>query len=85
MSTLVVVGSKTATKAARPAKRPIHALIKSRRRELRLTQTELGERIGKHKSYVSHCERGVFAPSWRVQPTLAAALGLTVAELNGIA
>lgn len=79
------MASKRTTKGGETGRRPIHDLIRKKRQALQLTQSELGERIGKDKTYISHCERGVFAPGWRVQPTLAAALGLTVAQLNGIA
>lgn len=50
-----------------------------------MTQADLGRAIGKDRSWVWHWENGDFAPSWKMLPTVAAALSVSVAELTGLA
>ncbi len=55
------------------------------RREQKLTQAELGERAGLHRTYIADVERGARNPSLVTVATLANALGLKVSELFRIA
>lgn len=48
------------------------------RRQARLTQSELGQRIGTDKGYISKIERGIVVPSIAMFYKIAAAMGLTV-------
>lgn len=57
-------------------------------RELRdgkLTQKQLAERAGIHRTYLTRIEAGDENPSWRVIGDLADALGLRVSELTAAA
>lgn len=56
--------------------------IRKRRDELKLTQQEVGARMGEHPLYISRWERGS-APSLDNIKKLAAALETTVDELLG--
>ena len=53
------------------------------RKNARLTQAELAERIGADKSYISRIERGITVPTVATLYKIAAAMGLTV-ELKPI-
>jgi DNA-binding XRE family transcriptional regulator len=48
------------------------------RRDARLTQTELANRIGANKSYISRIEKGVIVPSAATFYRIVNALGLSV-------
>lgn len=47
----------------------------------RLSQSQLAERAGIHRTYLTRIEAGQENPSWRVLGDLAAALGLRLSEL----
>ena len=51
------------------------------RRELGISQEELADRAGLHRTYVSGVERGVRNPTLTVIEKLAQALGVTIAAL----
>ena len=53
------------------------------RKNAHLTQSELAQRIGANKSYISKVERGLIIPSVATLYKIAAAMGLTV-ELRPI-
>ena len=53
------------------------------RKNARLTQAELAERIGADKSYISRIERGITVPTVATLYRIATAMGLTV-ELRPI-
>ena len=53
------------------------------RKNAHLTQSELAQRIGANKSYISKVERGLIVPSVATLYKIAAAMGLTV-ELRPI-
>lgn len=53
------------------------------RKNARLTQAQLAERIGADKSYISRIERGLIVPSVSTLYRIAAAMGLSV-ELRPI-
>ena len=53
------------------------------RKNARLTQAELAERIGADKGYISRIERGITVPTVATLYKIAAAMGLTV-ELKPI-
>ena len=53
------------------------------RKSAQLTQSELAQRIGANKSYISKVERGLIVPSVATLYKIAAAMGLTV-ELRPI-
>ena len=55
--------------------------LQSRRRELGLTQSQLGEKLGVTDKAISRWERGVGFPDISLLEPLAAALGVTVVEL----
>lgn len=46
-----------------------------------LTQKQLAERAGIHRTYLTRIEAGQENPSWRVVGDIASALGLRVSEL----
>lgn len=69
------------TKRRRPL-RPIHARIKQLRLKRGLSQQALAKKCGLDKTTVSHWERGKSAPRWWLEPKVAAALDVTVDELN---
>jgi len=48
------------------------------RKEARITQAELAERIGADKSYISRIEKGITVPSVATFYRIASALGRTV-------
>lgn len=51
------------------------------RRDLGVSQEELADRAGLHRTYVSGVERGVRNPTLTVIEKLAQALGVTIAAL----
>ena len=53
------------------------------RKKARLTQTELADRIGVDKSYISRVERGITVPSVATLYKIVAALGFRI-ELQPI-
>ena len=53
------------------------------RKNAHLTQSELAQRIGANKSYISKVERGLIVPSVATLYKIAAAIGLTI-ELRPI-
>lgn len=53
-------------------------ILRNRRKELNLTQDELGERINKKRSYVSRVERGISDMQLSSLIQIAGALGLEV-------
>lgn len=59
--------------------------IKQRRRELGLSQEELGQRADIHMTWISHIESGRNNPAWGSVRRIAAALGLRVSELATLA
>lgn len=61
--------------------RAVHANIKRLREALDLTQAELGARVGRDKTVVSHWEMGKSAPALEILPAVAKALDVTVDEL----
>ena len=62
-------------------KRLFGTAIKSQRSELGISQEELAERAGLHRTYISDVERGVRNPSLESIEKLAAALDLSVSHL----
>ena len=56
-------------------------VVRRERQERRLTIKELGEKAGLSEIYVGEIERGQKYPSSRVLESLAAALGLDIADL----
>ena len=48
------------------------------RKNAHLTQSELAQRIGANKSYISKVERGLIVPSVATLYKIAAAMGLTI-------
>jgi len=59
--------------------------IRQLRRELDLTQADLGDKSGLHRTYIADVERGARNPSLLTVATLANALGLKMSELFRIA
>ena len=55
--------------------------VKTARRELGLSQEDFAERAGMDRTYISGIERGIRNPTLAVIARLAAALGISVAEL----
>lgn len=53
-------------------------IFQEARKAARLTQAELGARIGADKAYISKVERGLTVPSVATFYKLASAMGLTV-------
>ena len=56
-------------------------VLQVRRKQLGLSQEELGFRSGLHRTFVSQIERGVKSPSLRTLQTLASALDTQAAAL----
>lgn len=50
--------------------------VRKRRRQLKVSQEELGFRAGLHRTYISQIERGLKSPSLNVISVLAKALGI---------
>ncbi|MCH7472322.1 helix-turn-helix transcriptional regulator [bacterium] len=55
--------------------------VKSRRKELNLTQEDLSDLCGLHRTYISEVERGRRNPALVNIAKLAKALGMTASEL----
>jgi ribosome-binding protein aMBF1 (putative translation factor) len=73
------VGSATRTKAIEEAWEEYNAqILLDARKNARLSQAQLAERIGADKAYVSRVERGVIVPSIAMFYKIAAAMGLSV-------
>lgn len=53
-------------------------LLLDARKEAKITQSELADRIGKDKGYISRIERGIIVPSITTFAQIAAALGFAV-------
>ncbi len=56
-------------------------VVRKRRRELRLSQEDLGFRSGLHRTYISEIERGLKSPSLRAIVTIAKALDTKASTL----
>lgn len=56
------------------SKRPIGKIIRELREKSKLSQEELGERAGIHRTYVSQLERGVKSPTLTILEQIAEAL-----------
>ncbi len=73
------VGSATREKAIEEAWEDYNAqILLDARKNARLSQAQLAERIGADKAYVSRVERGVIVPSIAMFYKIAAAMGLSV-------
>jgi transcriptional regulator with XRE-family HTH domain len=68
-------------RADRDRARVVGARIRSRRRCLGLSQEELGERSGMHRTYVGQIERGEVMAGWAKLVDIAAALNVEVGTL----
>lgn len=78
------VGTQTRAEATAKAWEEYNAqILLDARKNARLTQAELAERIGADKSYISRIERGLTVPTVATLYKIAAAMGLTV-ELKPI-
>ena len=74
-----IEGSATRTKAIEEAWEDYNAqILLDARKNARLSQAQLAERIGADKAYVSRVERGVIVPSIAMFYKIAAAMGLSV-------
>ena len=59
--------------------------IKSRRKELKMTQTDLAEKSQCHESYIGQLERGIKTPTIEILFRIAAALDISLSEfLSGL-
>jgi transcriptional regulator with XRE-family HTH domain len=61
----------------------ISLVVKSRRKQLRLSQEELADKASIDRTYASQIERAIANPSLTVLCNLANALGLTLSQLLG--
>lgn len=68
-------------RADRERARAVGDRIRARRLERGLSQEELGERSGMHRTYVGQIERGEVMTGWAKLVDIATALGVDVAEL----
>ena len=72
-------GSATREKAIEEAWEDYNAqILHDARKNARLSQAQLAERIGADKGYISRIERGMIVPSIATFYKLAAAMGLSV-------
>ena len=55
--------------------------VRTRREELKLTQEELAERVGIHRTYLSDIERGTRNPSLINIDRIATSLSISLPEL----
>lgn len=55
--------------------------VRERREALKMTQTDLGDKVGVGRSYVAQIERGSKVPSMYMGRELARALGCSVEDL----
>ena len=58
--------------------------VRTRREELKLTQEELAERVGIHRTYLSDIERGTRNPSLINIDRIAESLAMSLPELFAI-
>ena len=65
----------------RPFESIFGEVVRKRRRELGLSQEELGFRSGLHRTYISEIERGLKSPSLRAMIGIAKALDTQVSAL----
>jgi len=73
------IGSATREKAIEEAWEDYNAqILHDARKNARLSQSQLAERIGANKGYISRVERGLIVPSIATFYKLAAAMGLSV-------
>ena len=78
------VGTQSREEATAKAREEYNAqILLDARKNARLTQAELAERIGADKGYISRIERGITVPTVATLYKIAAAMGLTV-ELKPI-
>ena len=56
-------------------------ILRDTRKEEKITQKELAERVGVNKSYISKVEKGIIEPGIAIFSRIASALGFSV-ELN---
>jgi ribosome-binding protein aMBF1 (putative translation factor) len=74
-----VEGSATRNKAIEEAWEDYNAqILHDARKNARLSQAELAQRIGADKGYISRIERGLIVPSIATFYKIAAAMGLSV-------
>jgi ribosome-binding protein aMBF1 (putative translation factor) len=72
-------GSATRAKAIEEAWEDYNAqILHDARKNARLSQAQLAERIGADKGYISRVERGLIVPSIATFYKIAAAMGLSV-------
>lgn len=72
-------GSATRAKAIEEAWEDYNAqVLHDARKNARLSQAQLAERIGADKGYISRVERGLIVPSIATFYKIAAAMGLSV-------
>jgi ribosome-binding protein aMBF1 (putative translation factor) len=73
------IGSATREKAIEEAWEDYNAqILHDARKNARLSQAQLAERIGADKGYISRVERGLIVPSIAMFYKIAAAMGLSV-------
>ena len=78
------IGTQSRAEATAKAWEEYNAqILLDARKNARLTQAELAERIGADKGYISRLERGITVPTGATLYKIAAAMGLTV-ELKPI-
>ena len=65
----------------KPKPQVIHRRIRELRIQLGLDQADIGKKCKVDKSTVSHWERGVSSPTRTTLPKVAAALGVSIADL----
>ncbi len=65
----------------RPFESIFGEVVRKQRRELGLSQEELGFRSGLHRTYISEIERGLKSPSLRAMIGIAQALDTRVSTL----
>jgi DNA-binding XRE family transcriptional regulator len=59
-------------------------VIREARREEKITQTELGKRIGANKSYISRIENGLIDPTISTIYSIITALGLRIEIVRSV-
>jgi len=58
--------------------------LREARKKAKLTQSQLAKLAGMTSKHISELERGVKNPSFAAAQALAKALGITVADFNGL-
>jgi len=58
--------------------------LREARKNAKLTQVQLAKRSGMTSKHISELERGVKKPSFAAAQALAKALGITIADFNGL-